>query len=197
MNPEMGTGNLMIGCEYVVAMAAYNEWMNAKLYATAGELSEDELAVGRKAFFGSIIGTLNHIVVGDTIWLKRFATHPARHASLDPIRELSRPAALNQSLFSKLDELLARRKMLDAVLRDWSNDLSEADLSHVLSYNNMQGVPARKSVAGLLVQFFNHQTHHRGQATTLLSQAGVNVGVTDFLALLPDVGEAQDPAVNA
>jgi uncharacterized damage-inducible protein DinB len=74
MNPDMGTGNVMIGCEYVVAMAAYNEWMNAKLYASAGGLSAEALALERNAFFGSIIGTLNHVVVGDTIWLKRFCS---------------------------------------------------------------------------------------------------------------------------
>jgi uncharacterized damage-inducible protein DinB len=190
MTLDVATENPMISCEYVVAMAVYNEWMNAKLYAAAGGLSADELALDRNAFFGSIIGTLNHIVVGDTVWLKRFATHPARHASLDPIRALPRPAALNQCLFSKLDELLVRRKMLDTAIRRWAAELSEADLKHVLSYKNMEAKGARKPFAGLLVTFFNHQTHHRGQATTLLSQAGVDVGVTDFVALLPDVGRA-------
>ena len=188
MTLDAGSENPMITREFVESMAVYNEWMNAKLYATAGGLSVDELALERNAFFGSIIGTLNHIVVGDTIWLKRFATHPARHPSLDPIRELPSPAALNQCLFSKLGELLARRKMLDAAIRKWAAELSEADLRHVLSYKNMKGLGARKPFAGLLVTFFNHQTHHRGQATTLLSQAGVDVGVTDFVALLPDVG---------
>ena len=187
MRPD--AANTIIGCEYVVTMAAYNEWMNAKLYGAAGRLSARELEVDRKAFFGSIIGTLNHIVVGDMIWLKRFATHPAKHVSLDPVRELPKPAALNERLFSKLDKLYARRKMIDAVLRQWAADLTEADLGHLLSYENMKGVPARKSFAGLLLTFFNHQTHHRGQATTLLSQAGEDVGVTDLVALLPDVDE--------
>lgn len=189
MSLDAGAGNTMIGREYVVTMAAYNEWMNAKLYTAAGRLSDGELAVERKAFFGSIIGTLNHIVVGDTIWLKRFATHPARHASLDPIRELPNPTALNECLFSKLDELFSRRTMLDTVMRTWAAELSEADLRHVLSYKNMKGAPARKSFAGLLLTFFNHQTHHRGQATTLISQTGEDVGVTDLLALLPDIEE--------
>jgi uncharacterized damage-inducible protein DinB len=189
MDMDVVSGNTMIGCEYAVTMAAYNEWMNAKLYAAAGDLPAAELAADRNAFFGSIIGTLNHIVVGDATWLKRFATHPARHASLDPVRELPDPAALDQILFPKLDELRARRTMLDTVMRRWTAELSKEDLRHVLSYENMKGVPARKLFAGLLVTFFNHQTHHRGQATTLLSQAGIDVGVTDVLALLPDVGE--------
>ncbi len=187
MNADAGRERSMIGCEYVVAMAEYNEWMNAKLYAAAGGLSAEELALDRGAFFGSIIGTLNHMVVGDTIWLKRLATHSGNHASLEPVRRLPRPSALDQLLFTTFDELLARRKMLDAAIRDWAAELTESDLQHVLNYQNMQGMSARKSYAGLLVHFFNHQTHHRGQATTLLSQAGVDVGVTDILFLLSDV----------
>jgi uncharacterized damage-inducible protein DinB len=189
-NLDVGKGNIMIGCEYAVMMSEYNEWMSAKLYEAAGQLSSRERAVDRKAFFGSIIGTLNHVVVGDTIWLKRFSSHPARHASLDPIRDLPVPSGLNEILFAELDELFARRKMLDSSIRRWAAELSESDLEHVLSYKNMAGVSASKPLAGLLVTFFNHQTHHRGQATTLLSQAGVDVGVTDFVALLPDAGHA-------
>ena len=65
----------------------------------------------RKAFFKSILGTLNHIVVTDTLWLKRFATHPSRHAALDPVRALKSPTALDQILFKDLHSLAAHRKM--------------------------------------------------------------------------------------
>ena len=180
-------GNAMIGCDYVVAMAGYNEWMNAKLYAAAEGLSDNELAMERNAFFGSIIGTLNHIVVGDTIWLKRFATHPSAHGSLGPVRTLPDPAALDHCEFWNLNEMGERRKMLDAVIQNWAAEMSEADLSHVLEYRNMKGESFRKWFAGLLVSFFNHQTHHRGQATTLLSQAGIDVGATDFHTRLPNL----------
>lgn len=177
----------MITPEYVKQMAVYNQWMNAKVFAAAGELSPDALIVDRKAFFGSIIGTLNHIVVGDTLWLKRFATHPSRFVSLEPIRALERPSALGQILFSKLEDLLARRKMIDTVVLRWADELTDTDLSHVLTYTRMAGANARKPLSSLLVHFFNHQTHHRGQVTTLLSQAGSDVGETDVLALMPDV----------
>ncbi len=177
----------MITNQYVSLMAAYNEWINARLYAAAAKLPEAEIVKDRKAFFGSLLGTLNHIVVGDTIWLKRFSKHPANHASLDPVRALPTPAALDERLFSDLESLRARRTMLDTVIRKWANELEAPDLSHVLTYVNMKGVGARKPLASLLVQFFNHQTHHRGQATALLSQAGEDVGVTDVLALMPDV----------
>ena len=75
-------------CSHVVLMASYNEWMNARLYEAAGKLPAPELAADRGAFFKSVLGTLNHIVVADTAWLQRFATHPARYATLEPVRQL-------------------------------------------------------------------------------------------------------------
>lgn len=176
----------MSTCSHIALMASYNEWMNAKLYEAAAKLSPQELAADRKAFFGSIIGTLNHIAVGDTIWLKRFATHPANHAALDPVRQLPAPASLDQLLFADLGELLHHRTVLDEVIQRWAAALTEEDLRHVLHYTSTKGVPANKRFSSLVMNFFNHQTHHRGQATTLLSQAGVDAGVTDLLALIPN-----------
>ncbi len=170
----------------VALMASYNEWMNARLYEAAARLPAEELARERGAFFGSILGTLNHLAVGDTIWLKRFATHPAKPAALEPVRALPDPAALNQILFADLAGLKARRDLLDAAIRGWAEALTREDLEQVLEYANTKGVKSRKRFASLVQHFFNHQTHHRGQATTLLFQAGQDVGVTDLLALIPN-----------
>jgi uncharacterized damage-inducible protein DinB len=171
---------------HIALMASYNEWMNVKLYDAAARLPAQELHADKGAFFGSLFGTLNHIAVGDTIWLKRFAAHPSGHAALDPIRATAAPATLAQALAPDLDALRARRQLLDAVIRDWAAQLSEDDLSHVLHYANTKGIQSRRRFASLVMHFFNHQTHHRGQASTLLSQAGVDIGVTDLLALVPE-----------
>lgn len=167
-------------------LAGYNLWMNTKVYEAAGRLSAAELAENRGAFFGSILGTLNHVVVGDTIWLKRFATHPSYRSALHEVVGLPDPAGLDQLLFDDLPALTQRRAWLDGVIVEWIADLSEGDLDSVLSYRNTKGVPASKRFGSLILHFFNHQTHHRGQVTTLLSQAGVDVGVTDLLAVIPD-----------
>lgn len=167
-------------------LAQYNAWMNAKVYDAAAKLSAEDLAADRGAFFGSILGTLNHLVVADTIWLKRFAAHPAQHPALEPLRKTAQPAALNQILFTELPALRAHRDCLDTTISEWIGGLTDADIQHVLHYANMRGVPAKKQLGALLIHFFNHQTHHRGQTTTLLMQAGQDVGVTDLLALIPD-----------
>lgn len=180
----------MTTCSHIVLMATYNEWMNAKVYEAAGKLSPQELTADRKAFFRSILGTLNHIVVADTAWLKRFATHPAGYPALDPVRRLPAPASLDQVLFTDFGALMAHRTMLDASIRRWAAELAEQDLPHVLHYANMKGIAAQKRFSSLIMHFFNHQTHHRGQVTTLLHQAGQDVGVTDLLALIPNEGGA-------
>jgi uncharacterized damage-inducible protein DinB len=176
--------------EHVVLMATYNEWMNARLYAAAGRVSSQELLADRKAFFGSIMGTLNHIVVGDTIWLKRFAAHPANHIALDPVRQLQAPLSLDQVLFTDFVSLSNHRKFLDHLIKRWAESLTEQDLEYVLRYANTKGVVSNKRFSSLVMHFFNHQTHHRGQATTLLFQAGQDVGVTDLLAVIPNESDA-------
>ncbi|MFL1456601.1 DinB family protein [Marinobacter sp. GN3S48] len=167
-------------------LAAYNQWMNSKVYEAAGQLSATDLAKDRGAFFGSILGTLNHILVGDTLWLKRFATHPSCLNSLREVADLQNPTSLNQILFDDLGRLSDQRIWLDRQIINWIAELSEGDLDFVLSYHDIKGIPARKRYSSLVLHFFNHQTHHRGQVSTLLSQAGVDIGVTDLLAQIPE-----------
>jgi len=167
-------------------LAAYNQWMNSKIYTAAGNLSATDLAKDRGAFFGSILGTLNHILVADTIWLKRFATHPSCVNSLRAVADLQSPASLDQIIFDDLRSLTERRMWLDLQIIDWIAGLSESDLNFVLRYHNTKGIPANKRYSSLILHFFNHQTHHRGQVSTLLTQAGVDLGVTDLLALIPE-----------
>ena len=171
--------------DHICLMAIYNDWMNAKVYEAARSLTDEELSVDRKAFFASILGTLNHLVAGDTIWLKRFARHPANHLALEPIRQLPAPTSLDQLQLSNIRALSPHRVWLDQVIVEWSRSIPEADLDHTLNYTSMKGTPADRSFYGLVMHFFNHQTHHRGQVTTLLSQAGVDVGDTDLVALIP------------
>lgn len=172
--------------EHLRQMAAYNAWMNANLYTAVAKLAEDEIAKPRGAFFGSILGTLNHIVVGDTIWLKRFATHPARWPALDPVKALPMPASLDAVLFPAFAELSRHRRMLDEVITSWAAAVQDRQLEHRLRYTNTRGSTFEREFFALAMHFFNHQTHHRGQATTLLFQAGVDVGATDLLVLIPD-----------
>lgn len=167
-------------------LSIYNQWMNSKIYESASLLSAADLSKDREAFFGSILGTLNHILVGDTIWLKRFATHPSCLSTLQDIANLPNSTSLSQIVFDDIGSLSEHRAWLDQQIINWIAELTQADLDLVLSYRNTKGVPANKRYSSLILHFFNHQTHHRGQVSALLSQAGVDVGVTDLLALIPE-----------
>jgi uncharacterized damage-inducible protein DinB len=169
-------------------LAAYNQWMNRRLYDAAATLAHDALAMDRGAFFGSILGTLNHLVVTDTIWLKRFAAAPDAAAVLAALDDTPMPAALDAQPYPLLPSLRERREWLDALILQWVDALTPARLAMPLTYANTKGAIFTRGTQGLLTHLFNHQTHHRGQVTTLLSQAGVDVGVTDLLMLVPEEG---------
>jgi len=159
--------------EQARVLAEYNAWMNGKLYAACAALPDEERKRDRGAFFHSIHGTLNHVLLADSIWMGRFAGPPFTFTSLD------------QELYASFDELRARRTEMDERIARWAGGLTDAALGAKLEFKS--AITKRTHAPTLwrvVLHFFNHQTHHRGQLTTLLSQAGVDYGVTD-LFLLP------------
>lgn len=158
--------------EQAKLMAAYNRWMNQRLYAVCAELSDEERKQDRGAFFKSIHGTLNHLLLADNIWMARFQGGRFEVSGLD------------QELYSDFAELSREREMLDARIEQWAMALTEAELDGELRYNSVANPnPKRFTLWVAVTHFFNHQTHHRGQLTTLLSQAGKEPGITDLIAL--------------
>lgn len=172
--------------EAAVLMASYNRWMNQRLYQAAATLTEEEIARDRGAFFGSILRTLNHIAIADTIWLNRFSQSEDAVFLHGALAAFPAPRALDQPLAVSLRGLERHRAALDQVICDWSHTLTAPQLDASLTYRNTAGKAFMRSMGALTMHFFNHQTHHRGQVTTLLSQAGVDVGETDLLALIPE-----------
>jgi uncharacterized damage-inducible protein DinB len=110
---------------------------------------------------------------------------------LNPVRELPEPQSPDEILYHDFGQLTAHRVMLDALIKAWAASLTEEDLDCSLRYSNMKGVVAIRRFSSLIMHFFNHQAHHRGQATTLLSQTGRDMGVTDLLMLIPNEVEAK------
>jgi uncharacterized damage-inducible protein DinB len=167
-------------------MSLYNQSMNKSMYKVASGLSAENLEKNRDVFFDSIVGTLNHILVGDIIWLKRFASHDTIFTSLDYVRDIDTPASLDVILHPKLHLLLEERAKLDEVIVQFTSELTDQAIASPLAYSNTKGQLFVKNVGFLLQHFFNHQTHHRGQVSALLSQVGADVGVTDLLMSIPD-----------
>jgi uncharacterized damage-inducible protein DinB len=166
-------------------LARYNRWMNEKLVAAAGQLTAQERSSDRGAFFGSIHGTLNHLVWGDRLWLARFAQQGVVFDSLpSDLLRLPEGASHGTVLHAQWDELVAARATLDTAIEGWCHDMPADFPLRTMRYANTRGVQREHPMWQALTHFFNHQTHHRGQLTTLLMQSGVDPGVTDLIALV-------------
>ncbi|WKB52404.1 DinB family protein [Eleftheria terrae] len=170
---------------HYVWMARYNAWFNARLYEAAAGLSDDERKRDRGAFFGSIHGTLNHLLLGDKLWLGRFAKLGTDLTMLDDtVLSLPPFTGLNMQLYDDFAAMQGHRVRVDAAIEAFSLWLTPQRVSQTLTYTTSTGLARSHPAWEALSHFFNHQTHHRGQVTTLLMQAGVDPGTTDLLALL-------------
>jgi uncharacterized damage-inducible protein DinB len=103
------------------------------------------------------------------------------------LRAMPMPAGLAVLAFTELEPLAAHRRWLDEVIRAWAGELEEGALDYILHHANTKGEEFDRHYFGLIMHFFNHQTHHRGQVTTLLSQEGIDIGSTDLLTLVPSL----------
>jgi uncharacterized damage-inducible protein DinB len=166
-------------------LAQYNLWMNQRLFEAAAQLPEAALFEDRGAFFGSLFDTLNHILVADLLWLHRFVQLEGLAEHRTVVAAFPQPTSLSQRLAGSLSELAALRMQVDAALQAVAGCFTEQQLAQALPYRSVAGQAQEKNLGLLLMHLFNHQTHHRGQATTLLFQAGVDIGVTDLNALVP------------
>ncbi len=142
-------------------LAQYNSRANQILYAACTQLDDADRKRIRPAFFKSIHGTLNHILVGDRIWLSRFAGQTVPSTGLDVI------------LYEDFADLQVARIAEDERIIALTANLTEAQLSQTIRYRNNQGNIHTDPMPLLIAHLFNHQTHHRGQIHDLLSQTAI------------------------
>ncbi len=154
------------------AQARYNRWMNESLYATAEKLTGEERRRDLGAFFRSVHRTLNHLLLADRIWLGRFGVCPP-----------PKVASLGDELYDDFTDLRAERAKTDADLEHWVATFTVEALAANVTYRSGRGEHTHP-LWFAVTHLFNHQTHHRGQVTTLLMQLGHDPGLTDMIALL-------------
>jgi uncharacterized damage-inducible protein DinB len=158
-------------------MAAYNAWCNERVYEMAALLPDADYRADRGAFFKSVHGTLNHLLVADRIWMKRFTG------------EGEAPNRLDAILFESLPELRAARQAEDERIVATIDGLSEADLAGSIRYRTIVNpVEIEQPLTPALVHFFNHQTHHRGQVHCLLTGFGLDAPSLDLILFQRQTG---------
>lgn len=168
--------------DQVRGFAKYNREFNLSLFDQLEGLSESERTQDMGAFFGSIHGTLNHILLADRIWLGRFAKAIPAMAALNDAELVHEFASLRQEVCSDFDELFRERQATDQVITTWAEELTDELLARAMRYTTSGGQVREHPVWLAVAHMFNHQTHHRGQVTALMYQLGQDPGVTNYFA---------------
>jgi uncharacterized damage-inducible protein DinB len=157
--------------------AAYNHWANAAVYDAAKELTPEQFTADKGAFFGSLMGTLNHLLCADRIWMRRFTG--AGDA----------PAALNVILHPELEPLKQAREAEDARISAFIDSLDDKTISGNFTYVPVSTPePVTQKLGSALFHFFNHQTHHRGQCHMILTSLGKPSVSLDMVAFQRSAG---------
>lgn len=138
-------------------MADYNAWANGRLFGMASRLPDEHYRRDVGAYFKSLHGTLNHIMVADLIWMRRLTGDGEHPSNLDAI------------VFEELSSLWAARQQVDQRIVRFVAGLPAAQLGEMLDYQTLNGTPRKQPRREILAHLFNHQTHHRGQAHAILS----------------------------
>ena len=146
---------------HFVMMASYNAWANARVFRMAGALAGELYRKDVGAYFKSLHGTLNHLLVADRIWMRRL-TGSGDH-----------PDRLDATLCDDLESLHAARIAEDSRITGFVQGLAEPAFEELLEYRMLNGAPLRQRRREVLAHLFNHQTHHRGQAHAILTVLGV------------------------
>ena len=163
--------------DYFRTLARYNGWANRRLYDACAKLGEPDYRKARPVYFGSIHGTLNHLLVGDRLWMGRFEAVP------------SGVTALKQILYDDFASLRAAREAEDSRIIAYAARLSDADVAGILRFRTMAPPPTDMAtpLSLALGHMFNHQTHHRGHAHGLLSQTEIPPPSLDLIFYLRDI----------
>lgn len=166
----------MITAGYAQEMARYNHWQNSQLKGFLAALSNEELTRERGAFFGSILGTANHLLWGDWIWMSRFDKGQGPGGGIPE----------SSSLCIDLAEWLPLRDQIDQRTTQWAASLNDEDLRGPFTwFSAAKEADVTKPYAQCVIHFFNHQTHHRGQLHQMLTETGSAAPVSD-LVFLPE-----------
>ncbi len=168
----------MISGQSCVLMARYNAWQNRQLAQALAGMDAVEVNQDRGAFFGSIMGTLNHLLWGDGMWMARFDGGAAPLCGM----------AESTTLHSWVGGWLVARVVMDERILAWAETVDEAQLQDVLTWHSgVAGCEVSKPMGVAVAHMFNHQTHHRGQIHAMVTAAGVTAPVSDLVFMPDDV----------
>jgi len=178
MTPAQQRSDILVTPAFVRTMAEYNAEMNRRIYAAAQRLPDATRRLPRGAFWGSIHGTLCHLVWGDQMWMSRFDGWP----------KPSVKQADSATLVEDFDELQRIRLEADEKICRWASQVDDAWLGEPLVwFSPSVNREMRRPRSFLVAHFFNHQTHHRGQVHAMITAAGERTSDTDLFIVVETI----------
>ncbi len=169
--------------EQFLLLAKYNRWMNQSIYKTCLAMGQGNVDKNQDSFFPSISKTLNHLLLGDLVWLYRCSGDKGVMRFVDGDGRDFKIKSLNQVVFSKLEELWEKRQAVDNDIVKYVESLIVDRINESVEYRSTDGCLHSKDLGVILTHWFNHQTHHRGQITALIHQQGYDFGTTDLISI--------------
>ncbi|MFM2480323.1 DinB family protein [Celerinatantimonas sp. YJH-8] len=170
-----------------ILMSDYNQWMNNSFFSHLAKMNDNDIYGDKKAFWGSAFNTVSHIFTCDLLWLNRFKEVESDFNLSEALLHFPNPKSNQEHCFSTLAELHQHRIALDAVIIAWVKTITASELTKPLIYQNTAGKKFSEPFASVLLHFFNHQTHHRGQVSTLISQSGDNSYCSDLIVRMREL----------
>ncbi|WP_353518023.1 DinB family protein [Thalassotalea sp. SU-HH00458] len=167
-------------------MSLYNQRINRQLMHCCLPLSVEILEQDSHSFFTNIMSYWNHLLFGDLVLLTRLAQHNIGQLTLADFTRFPAPISPQDIYYQELTQLNTCRQALDELIICFCQNLTEQACEQVISYTTTEGVLLTKKVADIVQHLFNHQTHHRGQLTCLLSQNGVDYACMDLPVIVPE-----------
>lgn len=167
-------------------MSAYNQSVNEQLITCCAALTIKQLNQDSKSFFPSIIAYWNHILFGDLILLSRLAQNNVGNLSREHLSTFPQPKSPRDIYCNDFSEVIILRRKVDSLIQWYCDNLTEEECEQFISYRTTEGQSLTKAVADITQHLFNHQTHHRGQLTCVLSQLGVDYGCMDLPVIIAE-----------
>ncbi|MCG9784076.1 damage-inducible protein DinB [Vibrio brasiliensis] len=169
-----------------IMLARYNQRMNQQLLEVCSQLTSQQLHQDTKAFFPTVMAHWNHILFGDLIMLQRLVANGLVNVDQAILARLPEARSVNDTFASSLEELKPIRTLVDSVYLQVTEGFTTASCDEVVRYTTTEGQAIERKLGEFCQHIFNHQTHHRGQLTCLLSQFGVDFGCTDLPVIVPE-----------
>lgn len=167
-------------------LALYNQRMNKQLLNVCSTLTYEQLHQNTNSFFPTIMAHWNHILFGDLIMLQRLVANELVSVEPTVLDQLPVSKLVSDTFASNLDELYELRELVDSIYIEITNQFSAGSCNQVVRYTTTKGQVIDRTVGEFFQHIFNHQTHHRGQLSCLLSQLGLDYGCTDLPMIVPE-----------